>query len=47
MTEKENKNGSKFVVSITGKNTDFEVPINSMEDFERVEEILDILKRKI
>ncbi len=43
----EKKRESIFVISITGKNTHFEVPINSMEDFERVDEILKVLKRKL
>mgnify|MGYP001255331524 CR=1 FL=1 len=42
-----NKKESRYIVSITGKNTNFEVPINSIEDFERVDEILRVLKRKI
>lgn len=45
--KKERKKESKFTVSITGKNINFEVPVNSIEDFVRVEEILDILRRKI
>lgn len=45
--EKENKKESRYCISIIGKNTHFEVPINSLEDFERVDEILKILKRKI
>jgi nitrate reductase NapAB chaperone NapD len=41
--EKENK----FIVTITGKNTNFEVPINNMKDFEDLEGILDVLKKKL
>ncbi len=47
MEEKESKRESRFVVSITGKNTNFEVPINSLADFEDLEGILDILKKKL
>ncbi len=47
MKEEEKKRESRFTVSITGKNINFEVPVNSMEDFERVEGILDVLRRKI
>ncbi len=44
--EKE-KRESRYLVSITGSNTNFEVPINSMEDFKDLEGILDILKKKL
>lgn len=46
MVEKEKKN-SVYVVSITGSNTNFEVPISSIADFENLEGILDILKKKL
>jgi len=45
--EEEKKRESKFMISITGHNTHFEVPVNSMEDLERVDEILKVLKRKL
>ncbi|VVB82668.1 Uncharacterised protein [uncultured archaeon] len=45
--EKEKKKESLFLVSITGKNTHFEVPINDMSDFENLDEILRILKKKL
>jgi len=45
--EKENKKESRYVVSITGKNTHFEVPINNMSDFENLDNILKILKKKL
>jgi hypothetical protein len=47
MPEKESKRESVFIVSITGRNTNFEVPINSLADFEDLEGILDILKKKL
>jgi len=46
MPEKERKN-SVYVVSITGSNTNFEVPINTLADFKDLEGILDILKKKL
>jgi hypothetical protein len=46
MVEKERKN-SVYVVSITGSNTNFEVPISDVDDFEDLEGILDILKKKL
>ena len=46
MVEKEKKN-SVYVVSITGNNTNFEVPISDIADFENLEGILDILKKKL
>ncbi len=46
MVEKEKKE-SKYVVSITGSNTNFEVPISNMADFEDLEGILDVLKKKL
>jgi hypothetical protein len=44
--EKEKKKGI-YTVSITGNNTNFEVPINNMADFEDLYEILKILKKKL
>ena len=41
------KKESKFLVSITGENTNFECPINSLADFEDLENILKTLKKKI
>jgi hypothetical protein len=46
MPEKE-KRESVFVVSIKGSNTNFEVPISDIDDFENLEGILDILKKKL
>ena len=46
MVEKEKKK-SVYVVSITGNNTNFEVPISDITDFENLEGILDILKKKL
>jgi len=46
MVEKEKRN-SVYVVSIKGNNTNFEVPISDMADFENLEGILDILKKKL
>lgn len=41
--EKENR----YVILITGKNTHFEIPINNMKDFNDLQNILEILKRKL
>jgi hypothetical protein len=41
------KKESKYVVSITGDNTSFECPINTLSDFDDVDNILKILKKKI
>jgi len=46
MAEKEKKK-SIYTVSITGSNTNFEIPINSVEDFDSLDEILRILKKKL
>jgi len=46
MVEKEKKK-SVYVISITGSNTNFEVPISDIADFENLEGILDILKKKL
>ncbi len=46
MPEKEKKN-NVYVVSITGSNTNFEVPITDISDFENLQGILDILKKKL
>jgi len=46
MPEKE-KRESRYIVSITGSNTSFEVPISDMADFENLQGILDILKKKL
>ncbi len=45
--DKMEKRESKFVVSIIGKNIHFEVPIDSLNDFENLDEILRILKKKL
>ncbi len=46
MEEKERRK-SVFTVSITGPNTNFEVPISDIKDFEDLQGILDILKKKL
>jgi hypothetical protein len=43
----EKKKESKYLVSITGSNTNFEVPISTLADFEDLQGILDILKKKL
>jgi hypothetical protein len=43
----EEKRESLFLVSIIGRNINFEVPVNSMNDFENVENILRTLKKKL
>jgi hypothetical protein len=44
--EKE-KRESRYLVSITGSNTNFEVPISDMSDFNNLDEILRILKKRL
>jgi hypothetical protein len=43
----EEKKESLFLVSITGRNINFEVPINSLDDFRNLDDILKKLKKKI
>ncbi|MFA5070771.1 MAG: hypothetical protein WC511_00175 [Candidatus Pacearchaeota archaeon] len=43
----EEKKEARYTVLITGKNTHFEVPINEFKDFENLDEILKILKKKL
>jgi hypothetical protein len=43
----EGKKESLFVVSIKGKNIHFEVPINELDDFKNLDDILKTLKKKI
>lgn len=43
----EEKKESLFLVSITGKNIHFEVPVNSLGDFENMDNILKTLKKKL
>ncbi len=45
--EKEGKRASKFFVTITGNNTHFECPIDNMNDFEDLDRILKVLKKKL
>jgi len=45
--KKENKKESRYLVSITGHNTDFECPINTLSDFENLENILRTIKKKV
>ena len=48
MTEKkEEKKPSRYLMTITGSNTHFEVPINNIEDFEDFEKLLKLLKKKL
>ncbi|VVB83397.1 Uncharacterised protein [uncultured archaeon] len=43
----EEKKESLFLVSITGKNIHFEVPVNSIGDFENIDNILRTLKKRL
>jgi hypothetical protein len=43
----EEKGESLFLVSITGKNIHFEVPINSLNDFKNLDDILKTIKKKL
>jgi len=43
----EEKRESLFLVSITGRNINFEVPINSLDDFKNLDDILKTLKKKL
>jgi len=43
----EEKKESLFVVSIVGKGINFEVPINSLDDFKNLDDILKKLKKKL
>lgn len=43
----EEKKKSLFLISITGKNIHFEVPINTLKDFEDVDNIMKTLKKKL
>lgn len=45
--KKENKKENRYLVLVTGKNTHFEVPINNLSDFNDLENILRILKKKL
>ena len=45
--KKEGEKGYKYLVSITGSNTNFACPINNLADFEDLEEILRVLRKKI
>jgi hypothetical protein len=41
------KKEARYTILITGRNTHFEVPINNIKDFEDLENILKILKKKL
>ena len=43
----EEKRESLFMVSITGKDIHFEVPVNSIDDFENIDNILRTLKKRL
>ncbi len=45
--KKEKKKNSKYLISITGKNTHFECPIDSLDDFKDLDNILKTLKKKL
>lgn len=43
----EEKKEVRYLVKITGKGTNFEIPIDAVGDFENLENILKILKEKM
>ncbi|MDD5012513.1 MAG: hypothetical protein PHQ66_02620 [Candidatus Nanoarchaeia archaeon] len=43
----EEKKENKYLVLITGRNTHFEIPVNNIKDFNDLQNILEILKRKL
>jgi hypothetical protein len=45
--KKENKKQGRYLVTITGNNTDFACPINDLSDFENLENILRAIKKKV
>jgi hypothetical protein len=45
--EKRENKKSRYLVTITGNNTDFACPINTLSDFENLDEILRAIKKKI
>ncbi len=45
--KKEDKKTYRYLITITGSNTHFEVPINNLNDFEDLEKLLKILKKKL
>jgi hypothetical protein len=45
--EKRDGKTSRYLITITGSNTHFEVPISNLDDFEDLEKILRILKKKL
>lgn len=44
---KEKKKNSRYLVSITGENTHFECPIDSLDDFKNLNNILKTLKKRL
>ncbi len=47
LERKEDKKIYRYLITITGSNTHFEVPINNLNDFEDLEKLLKILKKKL
>lgn len=47
MEEKRAKKTSRYMVLITGENTHFEIPVDNMKDFNVLQNILEILKKKL
>jgi len=43
----EEKKESLFIVSILGKGIHFEVPVNSLDDFKNLDDILKKLKKRL
>ncbi|MCK9568272.1 hypothetical protein M0R72_04965 [Candidatus Pacearchaeota archaeon] len=41
------KKEARYIISIIGKGTNFEIPISDLKDFENLDGILNILKEKI
>jgi len=45
--EKKGKKQGKYLVLITGENTHFEIPVDNLKDFNVLQNILEILKKKL
>ena len=47
MEEKKDNKKSKYIITITGSNTDFVFPINTISDFKNLEQVLKTIKKKL
>ncbi len=47
MTNEKEQKEDKYHILITGKNIHFEIPVNNLSDFNDLQNLLELLKKKL